>query len=82
MRAPPGQNGVEKKSSPGPELLTELHSVDDSLSIKTSFWDPNLVLGPKWSPGPGIDIYHTKAVDHHMQPGLLTPIVSDVGRRH
>ena len=44
--------------------------------------DLNLVLGPKWSPGPGIDIYHPKAVDHHMQPGLLTPIVSDVGRRH
>jgi hypothetical protein len=30
-------------------LLTELHSVDDSLSIKTltSFWDPNGHPGPE-----------------------------------
>ena len=30
-------------------MLTELHSVDDSLSIKTltSFWDPNGHPGPE-----------------------------------
>ena len=33
-------------------MLTELHSVDDSLSIKTltSFWDPNGHPGPELTP--------------------------------